>query len=188
VETQQWIRLTESPLVDPTRRALLRGLGGGLAATLLFKTNNARAVSMTEETARMAMGALNQALAIGDDSRLDNDFTPDVVVHPRHRMVATGKEVSPDLAGLKAALADIRGAVTDIQLITESLVAVDNQAAGRVTVRGATVGTAEPFEASALVFMVMDEGRVGEMWFYLDPYATMAIMASVGAVAPIPSA
>jgi ketosteroid isomerase-like protein len=188
VETQQRTRVTESLSIDPTRRGLLRGLGGGLAATLLLATNSAGASGMTEETARMAMGALNQALAIGDDSRLDNDFAPDVVVHPLHRIVATGKEVSPDLAGLKAALADIRGAATGIQLITDSLVAVDNQAAGRVTVRGASVGTAGPFEAGALVFMVIKDGRVSEMWFYLDPYAMMAVMAGVGAAAPIPSA
>jgi len=127
----------------------------------------------------MAMGALNQALAIGDDSRLDNDFAPDVVVHPRYRMVATGREVSPDLAGLKAALADIRGAAPDTQLITDSLVVVDNQATGRVTVRGTPVGTDEPIQASALVFMVINAGRVSEMWFCLDPYATMAIIASL---------
>jgi hypothetical protein len=127
----------------------------------------------------MAMGALNQALAIGDDSRLDNDFAPDVVVHPRYRMVATGREVSPDLAGLKAALADIRGAAPDAQLITDSLVVVDNQATGRVTVRGTPVGTDEPIQASALVFMVINAGRVSEMWFCLDPYATMAIIASL---------
>jgi hypothetical protein len=181
--------LTDSHAVDPTRRTMLRGLGGaGLAAALLAGTGHSATASGTKDAARMAMGALNQTLAIGDDSRLDTDFAADVLVHPLHRLVATGEEVSPDLAGMKAALADIRGVVTNIQLIVDALVAEGDTAAGRLTVRGTPVGSAGPVEASALVFMVIGGNRVREIWFYLEPYAAMAMMASVGLAAPIPSA
>ncbi len=188
MEIQHCIRLTESLSADPTRRTLLRGVGGGLATTFLLATNRAGAASGTEDAARVAMGALNQALAIGDDSRLDNDFAPDVVVHPRHRMIATGKEVSPDLAGMKAALADIRNAVPDLELAVNSLVAGDDKAAGCVTVSGTPVWATAPVEASALVFMVFDGRRVKEIWFYLDPYATMAIAGRSDTVSSMPSA
>jgi hypothetical protein len=159
-----------------------------VAATLLLGSRGAAAASGTEDAARMAMGALNQALAIGDDSRLDRDFAADVVMHPRHRLIATGQEVSPDLAGLKAALADIREAVPDLEIAVNSLVAVDDKAAGCVTVSGRPIGEPAPLEASALFFMVLDGSRVKEIWFYLDPYATMAIAASTDTFASLPSA
>src|SRR5262245_25470021 len=141
VETQQRAQVPESITSEPTRRRFLRGVGGGLAATLLLSTNCADASSGTEEAAHVAMGALNQALAIGDDSRLDNDFAPDVIVHPTHHMVASGQEVPPGLAGLKVAIADIRGVATDIQLIVDDLIVEGDVAAGRLTIQCTRVGS-----------------------------------------------
>lgn len=180
METRQHLQLTESRAADATRRVVLRSLGGaGLAAGLLLGTHRGVLASDADVTARMAMGALNQALAIGDDSRLDNDFAPDVVVHPRHRIVATGVEVPAGLAGLKAALADVRGIATDIQLIVDEFVAENDEVAGRVTVRCTPVGSSGRIETSALVFMAISDGRVREMWFYLDPSAMMSFVSSL---------
>jgi hypothetical protein len=133
---------------------------------------------------REAMEALAKALASGDDSGLDAVFAGDVAVHPRHRMMATREEVSPDLAGLKAALADIRGVASNVELNVDDLIAEDDKAAARFTVRGTLTMSDQPLEGSGLAFAVITDDRVTELWIYPDPYLMMSLMPLVGMATP----
>jgi ketosteroid isomerase-like protein len=137
---------------------------------------------------REAVEALNLALATGDDSGLDALVAADVTVEPRHRMLATGEEVSDDLAGLKVALADMRNIATDIELVVDDLIAEEDKVAGRFTVRGTLGASGQPLEGRGLVFAVVADDRVTELWIYPDPYLMMDVMALVGMATPVPSA
>ena len=189
METRRFQRFTDSRSGDSTRRTVLRSVGGGgLAAAFLMGTRRRASAHEAEDVAREALEALSQALATGDDSGLDAVFAADVMVEPRHRMVATGEEVSPDLTGLKVALADIRNVATDIELVVDDLIADDDKVAGPFTVRGALVGRDESLEARGLLYMGIDDDRVTELWIYPDPYLMMDLMALVGMATPVPSA
>lgn len=172
-----------------SRRVALRGLGAaGLGATFVLGMNQSTAAQGTEDVVRKALEALNQVLATGDDSGLDAVFATDVVVQPRHRMVATGEEVSSDLAGLKVALADIRSVASDVHLAVKDLIAEEDKAAGPFAVRG-TLGTSrQSLEGDGLVYAVVADDRVTELWIYPDPYLMMDVMALVGMATPMPSA
>lgn len=193
MEIRQFQQFTDSLSGGSTRRTMVRGLGGGgLAAALLMATKRGAAADdehdEVEKVAREAMDALSQALATGDDSGLDAVFAADVMVEPRHRVVATGEEVSPDLAGLKAALADIRNVATDIEIVVDGLIVEGDKVAGPFTVRGALVGRDESLETRGLLYMGIDDDRVVELWIYLEPYLMMDLMARIGMATPMPSA
>lgn len=189
METRRFQRFTDSRSGDATRRTVLRSVGGGgLAAAFLMGTRRRASAHEAEDVAREALEALSQALTTGDDSGLDAVFAADVAVQPRHRMMATGEEVSPDLAGLKVALADVRNVATAIELVVEDLIAEDDKVAGPFTVRGTLVGPDESLEARGLLYMAIEDDRVTELWIYPDPYLMMDLMAITGMATPVPSA
>lgn len=168
-----------------SRRTAMRGLGGvGIGALVLLGSSRRATAHGAEDVTREAMEAISQALETGDASGLDALFAADVAVQPRHRMLATGEEVSPDLAGLKIALEDIRIVVSDVELTVEDVIAVEDEAAGRFSYRGTIAASGQPLEGSGLVFAVVADDRVTDLWVYLDPYSTMAVMAVAGMATP----
>lgn len=172
-----------------SRRTAMRGLSAvGLGTLVLAGSAGRAAAHGAEEVAQEAMEALNQALATGDDSGLDAVFAADVTVEPRHRMLTTGEEVSDDLVGLKVGLADMRNLATDIEIVVDDVIAADDKAAGRFTVRGTPAGADETLEAGGLFYVVVEDDLVAELWIYLDPYVTMDVLALVGMATPMPSA
>jgi ketosteroid isomerase-like protein len=182
---RRFARFSDSFSGDATRRTLLRGLGGGgLAAAFFMSTKRPASAHGAEEVAQEAMEALNQALATGDDSGLDALFVTDVKVEPRHRMLATGEEVSPDLAGLKAALADIRGDASVVEVSVDDVIAEEDKAAGRFTFRGTLKTSGQSLEGSGLFFMVLADDQITQLWFYPDPYLMMDIMPLIGMATP----
>lgn len=192
MKTHRFPPFTKALSGGSTRRTMVRGLGGGgLAAALIMGTKRgavADEYDEEKEIAREAMEALSQALATGDDSGLHNVFATDVMVEPRHRLVATGEEVPPGLTGLKEALADIRRVATDIEIVVDDLIAEDHKVAGPFTVRGTLVGRDESLEARGLLYMGIDDDRVTELWIYPEPYLMMDMMALIGMATPMPSA
>lgn len=190
MKTHRFPQFTNARSGGSTRRTMVRGLG--LAAALLMGTKRGAAADdeydEEKEIAREAMEALSQTLATGDDSRLHNVFAADVMVEPRHRMVATGEEVPPGLTGLKEALADIRKVATDIEIVVDDLIAEDHKVAGPFMVRGTLVGRNESLEARGLLYMGIDDDRVVELWIYPEPYLMMDMMALIGMATPMPSA
>lgn len=174
------------PLAASTsRRSALRGLGGaGLGAVLVLGGARGAAAHGAEEVASEAIEALGQALATGDESGLDALFVPDVMVQPAHRMLATGEEVSPDLAGLKAALADMRSVARGVELSVEDVIAQEDKAAGRFTFRGTLEPSGQALEGAGLFFLVVADDLVRELWIYPEPYLMMDIMPLVGMATP----
>jgi phage shock protein E len=172
-----------------SRRTAMRGLGGvGIGALVLLGSSRRATAHGAEDVAAEAMEAIAQALVNGDASGLDAVFAADVAVQPRHRMLATGEEVSPDLAGLKVALEDMRSVVSDIELTVEDVIAEEEKAAGRFSYRGTIAASGQSLEGSGLVFVVVADDLVTELWAYLDPYSTMAVMATVGIATPAAAA
>lgn len=172
-----------------SRRTAMRGLSAvGLGALVLVGSAGRAAAHGAEEVAQEAMEAINQALASGDASGLDAVFAPDVAVRPRHRVLATGEEVSPDLAGLKVALEDMRSLVSDLELAVDDLIAVEDKAAGSFTFRGALPASDQPIEGDGLFLLTVAEDLVTELWVYPDPYATMVVMAAAGMATPAAAA
>ena len=189
MQTRRFQQFTDWRSGDSTRRTVLRGVSGAALAVAITTGTGRRALAHeADEVAREALEALSQALATGDDSGLDALYAADVMVEPRHRLLATGEQVSSDLAGLKVALADIRSLATDIEIAADDLIAEDNKVAGPFTVRGAVAGSSEPLEARGLLYMVIDEDLVTELWIFPDPYLMTDLAAIIDMATPVPSA
>jgi hypothetical protein len=109
-------------------------------------------------------------------SGLDATFSPDYVNHtPRHSFM-TGQLFSPDLAGLKASLTEIRTVVPDGVLLVDDIVASYNTAAILVSFRGTLRGAAtnQPdgpdldLRVGGVAFTKITAGRVMQSWDYDD--------------------
>lgn len=90
--------------------------------------------------------------------------------------------------GLKEALADIRRVASDVELTVDDLIAEEDKAAARFTVRGTLGASAQPLTGDGLVYAVVADDRVTELWIYPDPYLMMDAMSLVGMATPMPSA
>src|SRR5215211_6198748 len=127
-----------------SRRGALRRLGaGGLAAGAAVGSRQrpaqaqfAISAAITEATARRAIAAINRALAIGDMSGLDATFSPDYVNHTPRRSLVTGQLFSPDVAGLKASLTELRTVVPDGVILIADIVASYDTASVLASFRG----------------------------------------------------
>lgn len=170
---------------NTSRRVLLRAAGAtGLGAALLLTRQPAVSAHGADEVAQQAVEAINAAMATGDEAQLDELFAADLVGHPPHRSLATGEAFSPDLAGLKAALAEMRRYFPDGQIVVEDLIVADDKVAGRLTFRGtpdaAAFGLAEapsgPVEVDGVAFAVIADDRVKEFWAYFDMAEVMSLM------------
>jgi phage shock protein E len=171
--------------VSASRRAAMLGLSGaGIGALALLGNSQRVAAHGADEVAREAIEALGQSLATGDGSSLDAVFAADLATYPRHRLLSTGEEVSPDLEGLKAALTDIGGLARDVELTVDDLIAVEEKAAGRFSVRGTLAASGQSIEGDGLFFVVIADDLVTELWVYPDPYTTMAVMAAAQMATP----
>lgn len=170
------------------RRATLVRIGGGavtLAGLAGFDRAEAAAqgtpsAGASEDVARQAIAAVNEALATGDAAVLDCIFAPDVVGHPPHRSLVTGEPFSHDVTGLKAGLADIRRFFPDAAIAIDDMIAGEDRIAARVTFRGTPdftsigldTGAGQPLEIGGLMYGRVAEGRIAEFWSYFDlsPY------------------
>lgn len=147
----------------------------------------------SEAVARAAIDAVNDAMATGDASALDAVFTPEVQGHPPHRSLETGEPFSHDLAGLKAALADIRRFFPDAEIAIDDMIASGGTVATRVRFRGSPDAAAlgledaasQPLEIGGLMYGEIVGDRVGEFWAYFDLSAYLDLVGSLprGAVA-----
>lgn len=172
-----------------SRRAAMRGLGGvGIGALVLLGSRRRAAAHGAADVAREAVDALNQALASGDASGLDALFAADLTVQPRHRLFATGEEVPSGLDGMKAAVEDMRGVVSDITITVEDLIEENDKAAGRFRFRGTLAALGQALEGSGLVYLAVADDLVTELWIYPDPYAVMTVMSLVGMATPVAAA
>jgi uncharacterized cupredoxin-like copper-binding protein/predicted ester cyclase len=130
----------------------------------------------SEAVARAAIAAVNDALASGDTRALDAVFAPEVQGHPPHRSLVTGELFSHDLAGLKAALDEIRRFFPDAAITIDDLIASGGTVAARVRFRGtpdaAALGLADaasqPLEIGGLMYGEIVGDRVREFWAYFD--------------------
>jgi hypothetical protein len=183
-----------------SRRGALRRLGaGGLAAGVAVGTHHrpaeaqfAISAAVTEATARRAIAAINQALAIGDMSGLDATFSPDYVNHTPRRSFVTGQLFSSDLAGLKASLTEFRTVVPDGVLLIEDIVASHDTASILATFRGTLRAAATnqsngpniDLRVDGVAFAKISGGQVMQSWDYDD--ATERYGALVAGVAEPP--
>lgn len=162
-----------------------RQVGGAVAAVAVLGLGGWRraAAHDAEEVAEETIAAVNTTLATGDEAALDELFAPDLAVHPPHRSLATGEEFGHNLAGLKAAFAEMRRYFPDGAFTVEDSVADDDKVAGRFTFRGTPdaaafglpVAPSTPLEAEGVIFMVVADDRVQEFWAYFDPEALTAV-------------
>ncbi len=171
-------------LTSMSRRGALRRLGaGGLAAGVAvgFRQEPAQAqfaisAAITEATARRAVAAINRALAIGDMSGLDATFSPDYVNHTPQRSFVTGQLFSPDLAGLRASLTELRTIVPDGVLLINDIVASYDTASILTSFSGTlrAAATNQPdgpdvdLRVGGVVFAKISGGRVMQSWDYDD--------------------
>jgi hypothetical protein len=167
-----------------SRRGALRRLGaGGLAAGVAVgsqqqpaQAQSAISAAMTEAAARRAIAAINRVLAIGDMSGLDATFSPDYVNHTPPRSLVTGQLFSPDLAGLKASLTELRTIVPDGVLLIEDIVASYDTASILGSFRGTlpAAATKQPdgpdvdLRVDGVAFAKISDGRVMQSWDYDD--------------------
>ncbi len=176
-----------------SRRSALRRLGAGsLAAGAAIgvgrQTGEAQfsfTTAATEAAARRAVSAINQALAGGDMSVLDTAFVPDYVNRTPRRSFLAGQAFSPDLAGLKASLTELRTLVPNGVVLVDDIVASGDTAAVRATFRGtldpavvAVPSGMDPrLRIGATAFGRFVAGQVAESWEYdeaADRYGAIA--------------
>ena len=167
-----------------SRRAALRRLGaGGLTAgaAIGLQRDSTEAqftisAAATEAAARRAINAINRALADGDMSVLDPAFSPTYVNQTPRRSFATGQLFSPDLAGLKASLTELRAAVPDSVLLIRDVVASPDTASVLASFRGTLSAAAVNLPArpdidlrvDGVAFGRFSGGQIVESWEYDD--------------------
>jgi predicted ester cyclase/plastocyanin len=167
-----------------SRRGALGRLGAAVLVGVGLKHTGARSVvaqatpgaGASEAVARQALDAVSDAMASGDMSALDAVFAAEVQGHPSHRSLVTGESFSHDLAGLKAALADIRRFFPDAAITIDDLIASGETVAARVRFRGtpdAAVlgledGASQQMEIGGLIYGEIVGGRILEFWAYFD--------------------
>jgi predicted ester cyclase len=182
------------------RRAALRQVGASGVAAALFLSSplgeasaqSSLVTAATEAAARRAINAINQALRSGDMSLLDLAFTADYVNHTPHRSLQSGQLFSPDLAGLKAALGELRTIVPDAVFVVDDVVASGDTAAVRATFRGTIDTSVMPLPPGAnprlsiggMAFLRIVDGRVVESWDYNE---AAEILAALAQAAPQPT-
>jgi len=199
VDDNQIGRTAARILTSMSRRGALRRLGaGGLAAGAAVgswqrpaQAQFSISAAITEATARRAIAAINQALASGDMSGIDATFSPDYVNHTPHRSLATGQLFSPDLAGLKASLTEIRTVLPDGVLLIDDIVASYDTVSILGSFRG-TLGassTKQPngpnvdLRVGGVAFTKVANGKVMQSWDYDDAGERYgAILAGVAAL------
>jgi hypothetical protein len=196
VDDNQIGRAAARILASMSRRGALRRLGaGGLAAGVAIGSQQrstqaqfAISAAITEATARRAVAAINQALAVGDTSGLDATFSPDYVNHTPRRSFVTKQLFSPDLAGLKASLTEFRTVVPDGVLLIEDIVASHDTASILGSFRGTlrAAATNQPDGANidlrvdGVAFAKISGGQVLQSWDYDDAAEVYgAILAGV---------
>ncbi|MFN8593360.1 MAG: DUF2807 domain-containing protein [Thermomicrobiales bacterium] len=166
-----------------SRRAALPRLGGGIAGVAVVgvglgatRAQTTDDTGATEATVRQTIEAINAILAGGDVAALDPLLATTYVNHTPHRRPSDGTTYSPDLAGLKSALTDLRSATRGPVLVVEEIIANGDSAAARLTFRG-TAGvtnadsgeqTDYPVTASGVVIVHVKDGLVSESWDYDD--------------------
>jgi Putative auto-transporter adhesin, head GIN domain/SnoaL-like polyketide cyclase len=184
LEDNQIGRTATRILASTSRRGALRRLGaGGLAVGAAIGASQrpvqaqfAISAAITEATARRAIAAINQALAVGDMSGLDATFSPDYINHTPRRSFVTGQLFSPDLAGLKASLTEFRTVVPDGVVLIDDIVASHDTASILASFRGTLRATAtnQPDGANidlrvgGVVFAKISGGHVLQSWDYDD--------------------
>ena len=170
---------------DALRRLATGGLALGAGVALARRPVSAQLSSAqlspepaaTEAAARHAIDIVNQVLSSGELDRLEAAFAPSYVTHTPHRSLATGRLFSPDLAGLRESLAELRGAVPDAVLIVEEVIAAGDRAAVRLRIQGtrtlatdgATPAAPQHLDLGAAVFGRIVDGVVSESWDYAEP-------------------
>jgi predicted ester cyclase len=164
-----------------SRRSALRRLGaGGVLAAAAFgagrsaSAQSSLATAATEAAARRAVSAINQALASGDVAVLDTAFATDYVNHTPRQSLLSGQGFTPDLAGLKTALTELRTMAPDAVILIDDIVASGDTAAMRATFRG-TLDTAvvslpqgadRRLRIGGAAFARFVDGQVVESWVY----------------------
>ena len=198
VDDNQIGRTAARILTLMSRRGALRRLGaGGLAAGVAVGSQQRPAAAqfsisaaITEATARRAIAAINRALASGDMSDIDATFSPDYVNHTPRRSFVTGQLFSPDLAGLKASLTEIRTIVPDGVLLIDDIVASYDTASILGSFRGTlrASATKQPngpnvdLRVGGVAFAKISGGKIRQSWDYDDAGERYgAIVAGVAA-------
>jgi predicted ester cyclase len=164
-----------------SRRSALRRLGaGGVLAAAAFgarrsaSAQSSLATAATEAAARRAMSAINQAFASGDMAVLDTAFAADYVNHTPRQSMLSGQGFTPDLAGLKIALTELRTIAPDAVILVDDVVASGDTAAVRATFRAtldpAVVslpeGADRRLRIGGAAFVRFVDGQVVESWVY----------------------
>jgi predicted ester cyclase len=151
-------------------------LGPGTGATRALSGAES---ATTEATVRQAINAINEVLDGADVAALERVFAADYVNRtPRRR--PDGQSYAPTLAGLQAALTDLRAAVPDAVLIVEEVVGAVDRAAVRVTFRGTVPATAAdsgqtvsyPITFGAAAFVHVRDRQIVASWDY-DEFAEL---------------
>ena len=185
-----------------SRRSALRRLGaGGVLAAAAFgagrsaSAQSSLATAATEAAARRAVSAINQALASGDMAALDTAFAADYVNHTPRQSLLSGQGFTPDLAGLKTALTELRTMAPDAVILIDDIVASGDTAAVRVTFRGtldpAVVslpeGADRRLRIGGAAFARFVDGQVVESWVYDEAAALYdAAAAAPPTETPVP--
>lgn len=179
-------------LAPQSRRSAARALAGaGVSAILLRIRASAQGTPGTVGVAQKAIDAVNLALATGDQSELDAVFAPGLRTHPPHRSIATGEAFSHDLAGLKAALEDIRSYVPDAEILVGDVISEGDKVAALSAFRGTpavhALGTQKPaiapLEVGGVIFAVVADEQIAEFWAYFDLVELLPLLV-LGTPAP----
>jgi predicted ester cyclase len=121
---------------------------------------------------------IQQFFRDGDVTGLDEVCAPDFVHH--------GPGMPPDLAGLKQMVPAFRTAFSEVDVVTEDLVAEGDRVVDRITVRGIHQGdfmgippSGRRFELEEIHIARIVEGKIVERWTQFDMFGLLQQIGGV---------
>jgi predicted ester cyclase len=132
-----------------------------------------------------AFEAINEALASGDLSLIDDFITPDFIQHDSQSPTPATRD------DLKRYVRELRAAFPDLRITIADIVAEGDRVAGRISARGTHLGewagmapTGEPVSWTGLQMIRIAGGMVTEFWG--QPLASDIEIPALGTSPPGP--
>jgi steroid delta-isomerase-like uncharacterized protein len=150
------------------------GLVAGLLITANLNSSFAGEAALTEDHLQAYLKSFATTINKGDPAAVDALFAPDFVDHapwPGH---------TPDAAGFRAGLAEMRQAFPDLNVTVEHTVAQDDMFTVHFRLSGTHLGkfmdsppSGKTFSVEAIDINRMENGRIAEHWGVIDAASMM---------------
>src|SRR5262245_50430271 len=143
-----------------------------------FRKEHVMTTSDNKAVVRRFNEIVGQYFRGGDVSGIDEVCTPDIVLH--------GPGMPPDLAGFKQMVPAFRAAFSEVEVVTEDLVAEGDRVVDRITVRGIHQGefigippSGQRFELEEIHIARIVDGKIVERWTQYDMFGLLQQIGGV---------